>query len=119
MAELEVCPVAELPEAVATVRRVGDRELAFVRWRDDVYALRNVCPHMSASFHRGPVCGHITGRVGDVEIRDDDPVIMCPWHQYEFSLGSGRCVTDEKLRVRSYAVRVRDGSVYVDLKKAR
>jgi nitrite reductase (NADH) small subunit len=119
VAHVAVCRVDELPEAVPTVVRAGERELALIRWRDDVYALRNLCPHMSASFERGPVSGRITGRVGGVEISDDDPVIMCPWHQYEFSLGTGRCVTDAKLRVRSYKVIVRDGTVLVDLAKPR
>jgi nitrite reductase/ring-hydroxylating ferredoxin subunit len=44
---------------------------------------------------------------------------VCPWHQYEFSLATGRCVTDAKLRVRSYKVAVRDGAVVVDLAKPR
>jgi nitrite reductase/ring-hydroxylating ferredoxin subunit len=40
---------------------------------------------------------------------------VCPWHGYEFKLTNGECVGDPKLRVRSYPVSERDGSVFVAL----
>jgi nitrite reductase (NADH) small subunit len=119
VAQVEVCRLADLPEAVPKVVQAGERELVLVRWRGEVYALRNVCPHMSSSFDRGSVIGRVTGEVGEVRIESDEPLLTCPWHQYEFSLANGRCGTDDKLRVRTYRVDVEDGRILVDLARHR
>jgi nitrite reductase/ring-hydroxylating ferredoxin subunit len=115
VAELAACRLVDLAEAKPTVVVAGERELVLVRWRGDVYALRNVCPHMSTSFQRGAVVGRAGGRVGSPDVDDTDPVVVCPWHGYEFVLASGLCPTDDRLRVRTYSTAVRDGTVYVDL----
>jgi nitrite reductase/ring-hydroxylating ferredoxin subunit len=117
MAPVQVCALADLPEGTPRVFRVGERELALVRWRDGVYALRNVCPHMSSSFEGGSAIPTIAGTVGNVELDPTDPVLTCPWHQYEFGLKDGRCRSDRALRVRTYRVDVVDGQVAVDLSR--
>jgi nitrite reductase/ring-hydroxylating ferredoxin subunit len=105
----------ELAEAVPTPVRAGDRDIVLVRWRDTVYALRNLCPHMSKSFELGDVLRRACGSVGGPAFTDDRPVLTCPWHQYEYSLDDGRCLTDRRLRVRSYPTRIEDGKVLVEL----
>jgi 3-phenylpropionate/trans-cinnamate dioxygenase ferredoxin subunit len=95
---------------------VGGRELVLVKWRASVYALKNVCPHMSKSFDGGAVLPRVGGTPRSIEFIEDDPVITCPWHQFEFSLESAVCLADPTLRVARYKVTVDDdGSVLVDL----
>lgn len=112
---VEAGTVADLTEAVPTPVRAGDRELVLIRWRDTVYALRNICPHMSKSFELGDVLRRAGGTVGGPAFTDEGPVLTCPWHQYEYSLDDGRCLTDRRLRVRAYPTKIEDGKVLVDL----
>jgi nitrite reductase/ring-hydroxylating ferredoxin subunit len=55
----------------------------------------------------------VSVRAGELE--QENPVIACPWHKYEFSLKDGHCLTNAGLRVRSYPVTVEDGRVLVDM----
>jgi nitrite reductase/ring-hydroxylating ferredoxin subunit len=111
--------IDELPDRTIVSVRAGDREIALVRWDDEVYALRNICPHMSAPLTTGKVMGYYTGNVTggeiELELEQENPVIACPWHKYEFSLKDGHCLTNAGLRVRSYPVTVEDGRVLVDM----
>jgi nitrite reductase/ring-hydroxylating ferredoxin subunit len=112
---VEVTTLDELPEGVPTEFRAAGRNVVLVRWRERVYALRNICPHMSNSFVGGLVGGRAAGPVGGHAFVDDDPVMTCPWHQFEFVLDDGRCLTDANLRIATYAVsQGTDGTVSVD-----
>jgi nitrite reductase/ring-hydroxylating ferredoxin subunit len=124
--ERGLTPVGEVdrfPERSVTVVRAGDVELGIVRWDgDQLYALRNVCPHAG-----GPVCA---GRLGPRIIADagdplrlgvDDacPTLTCAWHGWEFDARDGRALTPgSRLRVRTYPVHVDGGTVLVDLGRA-
>jgi nitrite reductase (NADH) small subunit len=112
---VEICKLDDLPEAVPTVVKKGRRELVLVNWRGRVYALRNICPHMLVSFENAMILPRATGTVGNVAYDDTDPVLICPWHQFEFSLSTGKCWADPKLRTRTYAATVEDGRVFVDV----
>jgi nitrite reductase/ring-hydroxylating ferredoxin subunit len=120
---VDVGAIDGLPERKIVSVRAGDREIVLVRWDDEVYALRNICPHMSAPLTTGKVMGYYTGNVigGEIalELEDENPVIACPWHKYEFSLKDGHCLTNAGLRVRSYPVTVEDGRVLVDMSGSR
>jgi 3-phenylpropionate/trans-cinnamate dioxygenase ferredoxin subunit len=109
--------VDDLPEAEPTPRRVGNRELVLVRWRGTVYALRNLCPHMSKSFELGDVLPRAIGSVGGPAFSAGEPVMTCPWHQYEYALDSGRCLTDLRLRIAAYPTRIENGRILVDVSR--
>jgi nitrite reductase (NADH) small subunit len=65
-------------------------------------------------FHAmSPVCPHEDGPLAEGWIEGD--AVVCPWHGFDFELGSGRCRVDEQLAVSVYPVRVRDGVVEVDV----
>jgi nitrite reductase/ring-hydroxylating ferredoxin subunit len=115
VAPIEVAQLDRLAEAEPVVVRAGQRELLLVRIGAEVYALRNSCPHMDTSFAGGAVLAYASGTTEEPRFEEDQPVVACPWHQYEFSLATGRCMTAERLSARTYAVTVRDGKVLVDL----
>ena len=116
---VEVGAVDDLPDRKIVSVRAGDREIVLVRWADEIYAVRNICPHMSAPLTTGTLMGYFTGNVGpggiELEVEEDNPILACPWHKYEFSLKDGHCLTNAGLRVRSYPVTVEDGRVFVDM----
>jgi nitrite reductase (NADH) small subunit len=109
---VDVGSVEDFADGVPTVVRVNSREVVVVRCEGDLVALRNVCPHQSQQLHTGTVRHDMTASV-DGEIELGEPVIVCPWHNWPFSLRTGRCTVDPRKRVRVFTVRIERGRVIV------
>lgn len=82
----------------------------------DYRALRDRCPHYGVPLSQGRVREYLEDAgIGSYRVVDGKFVIECPWHGYEFDTDNGRCPADpDRLRVRSYEVKVEDGVVYVE-----
>ncbi len=61
-------------------RMLGEVPLLVFRRGDRVEVLAEVCSHLSAPLHQGSVVG------------EQDPCVVCPWHQSTFSLRTGEVV---------------------------
>jgi nitrite reductase (NADH) small subunit len=59
------------------------------------------------------LCPHKGGPLADGQI--DGRVVMCPLHQYQFSLTDGHCTSDGIASVDVYEASVSDGQVFVRL----
>jgi nitrite reductase (NADH) small subunit len=106
-----------------TVLRVGRLELGIVRWDDDrLYALRNVCPHAGGPVCQGGLGPRIVAPAADplrLELDETCPTLTCAWHGWEFDARDGRALAaGSRMRVRTYPVRVEEGTVLVDLRPA-
>jgi len=112
-----VCKLDEIPEGQFKIVTLGEVEIGLTQGGGRIYAVRNICPHMSAPICRGRVLGTmLPSEPGEIVFGLDDQVVVCPWHQWEFSLETGRPVfTNAKGRLRLYPVEVRDGLVHIDL----
>jgi nitrite reductase (NADH) small subunit len=65
-------------------------------------------------FHAcGAVCPHEDGPLSEGWLEGD--AVVCPWHGFDFDLTTGRCRVDEDLSVPVYRVRVRGGTVEVEI----
>jgi nitrite reductase (NADH) small subunit len=117
MALVDVAGLDELDEGTPTVRKAGGREVVLVRWRDRVFALRNVCPHQTQSFAGGVIYGRIDpgDAPGVFRVDNDVPVIACPWHHWEYDLETGRCPVDARVRVRAYTTVVQGDRVLIEM----
>jgi nitrite reductase (NADH) small subunit len=112
----DACAVAELEEGRPTVVKVKGREIAVVRWRGEVHAVRNICPHQTQSL----ACAHVRpgfsgGGPGQLTVDAGEPVVVCPVHTWSFSLRTGLCTVDESLRIRRYQTAVEDGRLLIDV----
>jgi len=99
-------PVARLSELKDGARvhvEVDGRELTILRQGDQVYALRNRCPHAN-------------GRLGDGAVVDGK--IVCPLHQWRFSLTDGSTRRDPRLRAETIEVRLREDDICLILDDA-
>ena len=99
---------------------MGRVELGIVRWDgDQVHALRNVCPHAGGPVCEGRLGPRIVASAADplrLEVDETCPVVTCAWHGWEFDARDGRALAPgPRLRVRTYPVRIEDGTVLVDL----
>lgn len=83
----------------------------FVAWRDRelaVFPLSNP-PHVAVTDN---ACPHAGGNLSGGSVQAG--VVQCPWHQWEFDLGSGVCTHSPKAAVRTYPAELRDGVVWFD-----
>jgi nitrite reductase/ring-hydroxylating ferredoxin subunit len=80
-----------------------------------LHALRNRCSHVGAPLVRGLVQQAVVGDdVGQYAV-SDEVLVRCPWHGWEFSVETGRCLADpEHARVRVYPVEVEAGMVVLE-----
>jgi nitrite reductase/ring-hydroxylating ferredoxin subunit len=110
-----VAPLAEFPPNTRRIVRVGAREIGVFRHDDRFYAVRNRCPHQG-----GPLCsGHIFPRIlserpGEFALAEGPPLLVCPWHGWQYDVSTGQSYAPGDPRVKSYGVSVASGSELVD-----
>jgi nitrite reductase/ring-hydroxylating ferredoxin subunit len=110
----EVGSLAQLERDGRLLVRIGGREIGVLVGPDgSLVAIRNRCPHHGAPLCRGRVVERLTGAPGSWELAAR-AALRCPWHGWEFDLGSGRCLDEPSLRVAVYPVRVEAGHVLVE-----
>ncbi len=97
---------ANIPLREGRAVKVGDREIAVFNLGDRFLAIDNGCPHRG-----GPLCdGLVAGSL-----------VVCPLHGWKVGLDTGAVAHPGGVAacVTSYATRVEDGVVLVELPVAR
>ena len=103
MAELDVCPLDELPPGRTKIVHAGLVSVCVYNLGGELYALEDRCSHDD-----GPLCEGIWD--------EERCVVVCPRHGSEFDLRSGRPLSlPAYLPVSTYPVRIVDGSVVVEV----
>ena len=122
MAEVEVCPLDELPPGAVTAAEIDGARACVANVHGEVFAVEDSCPHLFANLSAGELNG---------------ANIVCPWHGSEFDMRTGATkrwlpdgiwhllsrtmpplpsVLEAKLkpsRIRTFRARVVDGVVRV------
>lgn len=88
-------------EMVAVPRDAG--AVVVCRMGDEFFVLEDRCPHAN-----GPIS------MGNFS----PPLLVCPWHAWEFDCRSGHCVHSDQAAVRRYRVEIRDGEIYAEFPDA-
>lgn len=116
--------VAKLCEFHDGDRRIvfeGEQEVGIFRHEGKFYAYSNFCLHQG-----GPACEGLTIANVEERLRPDktskglyfsetDMNFVCPWHGMEYDMKTGECISDRKLKLRSYQVVQREDDIYVIL----
>ena len=89
-----------LPANVSVCVTMGERQVGLFRTADGLFAVDNVCPHRGAPLHDGFV---------------HDGAVTCPWHQWDFRLKDGVCVNVPNVRITTFPVEERAGTIWVNL----
>lgn len=74
MAEVDVCPVEDLPPGSVTVAEIDGTRVCVANVHGEVYAVQDRCPHLLAPLSAGDLNG---------------ASIVCPWHDSEFDMRTG------------------------------
>jgi nitrite reductase/ring-hydroxylating ferredoxin subunit len=116
-ARVDVGSVDEFENGLIRVITVNAREIGVLRWRESWYAFRNICPHLGAAICTGAVhasIDHVGGWDGQIVVDEDRPVIMCPWHRWEFDVRDGQGLLGDE-RLKTYPATETGGRVLIDL----
>ena len=91
----------EIPRAGARVIRTPAGDVALFRTLDDqVFALRDQCPHRGGPLSQGIVYGHR---------------VACPLHNWSIELDSGSAVAPDEGRAACFPVRIEGDTVFLSL----
>ena len=80
--------------------RAGDRAFAVFKHEGGIYVTDDECPHVGAPLANGWV---------------ENGQVVCSFHGWAFDLKSGECLTCPGRPVRTYAARIVDGTVHIEV----
>ena len=92
---------AELWDGDMTARRVDGHDLLLVRHNGVVYAYENRCAHLGVALSEGRLDGY---------------VLTCRAHHWQYDVRSGSGVNPATACLTSFAVKIEDGKVFVDVR---
>jgi len=97
----EVANLDEIPRLGSRVVEVEDGSIALFRTSDDqVFALRDACPHKQGPLSQGIVAGH---------------TVTCPLHNWKIDLESGEALAPDEGCTNVYPVKVESGVIYLQV----
>jgi nitrite reductase (NADH) small subunit len=97
----KVCGIDDIPRLGARVVKADRGDIAIFRNADDeVFALRDKCPHKGGPLSQGIVFGR---------------KVSCPLHQWIVCLDSGRAQEPDEGCTRSFRVKVESGEVFLQI----
>lgn len=83
--------LAEIPEGGIRKLQLDNQNLILSRQGAVVTCFQNSCAHLGFPLHDGEVA---------------DGIITCPYHQFQYDLGTGECLTAPEVQLQPHAVRV-------------
>lgn len=96
-----VCPLADIPPLGSrVVRTVHGNVAVFRNDVDEVFALRDRCPHKGGPLAQGIVFGRH---------------VACPLHNWNIGLQDGKAIAPDEGCTATYPVRVEAGDVYLQI----
>ena len=97
----DIGPLTSIPRRGARTVKTPRREIAIFRTAEDQdFALENRCPHKGGPLSDGIVHG---GKV------------TCPLHNWVIDLESGNATGDDHGCARSFAVKIENGRVFIEM----
>lgn len=110
-----VCKRGELAPGEMRTFRAGNRRLAIMCIEEGSYrAVSDTCPHEGASLSKGRIEKMwVANEVGSYKRSDERAVVVCPWHNFEFDVNTGRAYASQRLRVKVYRAEVEGEDVVV------
>lgn len=121
MSEHTVATVRELEESGRIVTQIKGREIGIFKIDGEIRAYNNWCAHQSGPICEGPLSGTNEATFDrevlktETEWVREGKIIRCPWHDWEYDLGTGECLSKEGIRLPEYPVSVEDGQIVVSL----
>ncbi len=98
---IEVGSIGDIPVLGARVVSTAEGDIGVFRTVDDeIFALRDECPHQNGPLSQGIVHGKR---------------VTCPLHNWNIELDSGEAVAPDEGCTASYPVKIEDGKIFLSL----
>ncbi len=98
---IEIASLDDIPRLGARVVKTDTVEIAVFRtMRDEIFALKDECPHRKGPLSQGIV---------------HDTTVTCPLHNWKIDLASGEAKAPDQGCARRFPVKVEDGRIYLSL----
>jgi len=101
------CMAEDVPVNGGVCVKYKDEQIALFHFtrRGEWYATQNECPHRKQmSLSRGMI-----------GTQHDEPKVACPFHKKTFSLKTGECLSGDECSIKTYAVKVVEGKVFIEV----
>lgn len=95
---IKIAEVDDVPRVSGKKIKVNDKSIALYKHKNNIYAIRNSCPHQGADL----ADGHI-----------NESKVVCPLHRWSFDLKTGAFVGNENIRIPTYEVKVENNDIYI------
>lgn len=83
---------------------------------EEYYAVRGICPHQGGMLAAGQLTElTVSDEPGAYELAESKEVLRCPWHSFDYNVTTGQCVSDPRLRIKTYPVSIENEHIVVDL----
>jgi nitrite reductase (NADH) small subunit len=100
---VEVGQINDIPKLGARVVQTGQGDIAVFRnSQDEIFALRDKCPHKGGPLSQGIVHGK---------------TVTCPMHNWKISLASGEAMAPDQGCSGVYAVKLEGEKIFLNLNK--
>ncbi len=97
----KICTLDDIPQLGSRVVKSADGDIAVFRTSsDEVFALRDKCPHKAGPLSQGLVHG---------------TQVTCPLHGWKLHLDTGEVVAPDVGCSRRYPTKVESGSVFLEI----
>lgn len=98
---LTVGHVNDIPVLGARIVKTADFDIAVFRTsNDEVFALKDVCPHRQGKLSQGIVHNN---------------KVTCPLHNWNINLSDGQAIEPDVGCTHVFPARVEDGQIYIEL----
>ncbi|MEW4561110.1 Rieske (2Fe-2S) protein [Bremerella sp. JC770] len=99
---VHLATMTDLPQQGGRLVVVDEQWIGLFKTDDGIFAIDAMCPHAGANLAKGNVC---------------DGVVACPVHLWRFRLSDGKYLDAdaERFNVKTYAVRIEDDDIFVEL----
>lgn len=110
-----LCKASALAPGERLIVDVDGRSIGLFNIAGQFYALHNRCPHVGGALCHGPLTGTAlpAHQRGEYVYGQEGRILRCAWHGWEFEVETGRCLSDTKVRAKTFAVTVEDGEVVI------
>lgn len=89
-----------LKDGQTEILEIDGESVLLTRLGEKVTCFKNACAHMGMAMDGGEII---------------DAIITCPYHEFQYSLDSGECLTAPEVQLQPHGVRVKDGQIEVRL----
>lgn len=98
---IEIAALEDIPPLGARVVKTDTMDVAVFRTRDDqVFALRDACPHKQGPLSQGIVSG---------------TTVTCPLHNWKIDLSSGEALGPDEGCTNTFSTKIEDGKVFLSV----